>query len=352
MMQNRAAYMTEKGKITIVDIPVPEPAENEVLLRIEYVGICGSDAHFLETGMRKGKSFNLPFILGHECSATIVEIGKGVTDLAIGDRVTFEPQITCGKCHYCREGKYNLCPHVMFPSVPPYDGMLRKYTAIPASVIRKLPPAVSFVEGAMIEPLAVGLSAANRGEVTIGSTVIILGTGCIGLTTLLACRASGATKIIVVDICDSRLEMARALGADVAIKNSNAMYTDAKLKELTNGEGAEIVFETAGNTHTALLAEKVLQRGGRIVHVGNIHDTVPYPFMDLMYKEGEIRTIYRYRNNFNRAIDAVASGIIDIKKIAPIIFPFEKTQEAFNAAIYDAQHTVKAMVAVNTNTNQ
>lgn len=169
---NRAAYMTAVKKMEIREIPMPEAAEGEIVLRVEYVGVCGSDAHFFESGERKGKAFGLPFILGHECAGTVVSVGKDVKNVKQGDRVCFEPQITCGTCAYCRSGHYNMCPDVHFPSVPPYDGMLRDYVTIPAHLAYRLPDNVSTREGALIEPLAVGLSAAERGEVSLGKTVV------------------------------------------------------------------------------------------------------------------------------------------------------------------------------------
>ena len=205
---NRAAYMTAVKKMEIREIPLPEVGADEIVLKVEYVGVCGSDAHFFESGERKGKAFDLPFVLGHECAGTVTQVGANVKHLAVGDRVCFEPQITCGTCSYCRSGHYNMCPDVRFPSVPPYDGMLRDYVAIPAHLAYLLPENVSTMEGALIEPLAVGLSAAERGDVSLGQTVVILGAGCIGLVTMMACKARGASKVILCDLFPKRLEKA------------------------------------------------------------------------------------------------------------------------------------------------
>lgn len=345
--KNNAAYMTSVGHISFIELPMPKPSKDEVLLRVEYVGVCGSDVHFFQSGKRKGQDFKLPFLLGHECSGTIVEVGAGVTNFQIDEQVTFEPQITCGKCKYCREGRYNLCPDVKFPSVPPYDGMLRNYVVLPASVIKKLPSTVNLIEGAMIEPLAVGLSAARKGNVTLGSTVIILGAGCIGLMTLLACRAYGASKIIVVDLFPVRLEKAKELGADIVVQNITTADIVQELLSETDNEGADIVFETAGNKNTAQLTPALIKRGGCIVLVGNINDEVPMKFMDLMYKEGEIRTIYRYTNNFEQTINAVATHKIDLSPIHPRIYSFSETQKAFDEAITDKMNIIKSIVKVN-----
>lgn len=339
-IRNRAAYMVTPGKMEIRELPMPQAQPGEVVLKIEYVGVCGSDAHFFESGMRKGKAFDLPFILGHECAGTVTQVGAGVQ---VGDRVCFEPQITCGVCPECRSGRYNLCKDVRFPSVPPYDGMLRDYAAIPAHLAFKLPDNVSSLEGALIEPLAVGLSAASRGDVTLGQDVVILGAGCIGLLTMMACKARGAGRVIVSDLFSKRLDKALELGADAVI-DASTEDTMARVTELTEGRGADVVFETAGNSHTAAETSDLVRRGGVIVFVGNINGETPYRFMDLMYKEGEIRTIYRYHNNFPTAIRAVSTGRIDVKAIASHQFDFQNVQEAFDAALYQRQDVVKAVI--------
>ena len=339
-IRNRAAYMVTPGKMEIRELPMPQAQPGEVVLKIEYVGVCGSDAHFFESGMRKGKAFDLPFILGHECAGTVTQVGAGVQNVAVGDRVCFEPQITCGVCPECRSGR---CKDVRFPSVPPYDGMLRDYAAIPAHLAFKLPDNVSSLEGALIEPLAVGLSAASRGDVTLGQDVVILGAGCIGLLTMMACKARGAGRVIVSDLFSKRLDKALELGADAVI-DASTEDTMARVTELTEGRGADVVFETAGNSHTAAETSDLVRRGGVIVFVGNINGETPYRFMDLMYKEGEIRTIYRYHNNFPTAIRAVSTGRIDVKAIASHQFDFQNVQEAFDAALYQRQDVVKAVI--------
>jgi L-iditol 2-dehydrogenase len=343
---NQAAYMIRVKKLELTDIPMPKAGAGEIVVKMEYVGVCGSDVHFFESGARKGVPFKLPFVLGHECAGSVIEVGEDVSGLTPGDRVTFEPQQTCGKCYYCREGRYNLCPDVVFPSVPPYDGMLRRFGTMPAHLAFKLPDNVSSLEGAMIEPLAVGLAAAARGNVSLGKTVAILGSGCIGLTTILACKAMVASRIIVADLYSKRLEKASELGATdtiITIKEDTEKTVE-RILELTRGEGAELVIETAGNQATAALTGRVLRRGGVIVMVGNVNGQTPFDFLDLMYKEGEIRTIYRYHNNFPMAIEAVSTGQINIKGIAPQIYSFEEVQNAFEHALNDRENLVKAMV--------
>lgn len=345
MSMNRAAYMTDVKKIELRDCAIPELSPEDVLLEISYVGVCGSDLHFFESGERKGQAFALPFLLGHEASAVVSAVGKGVKSLSPGDRVVIEPQKTCGLCEFCRSGHYNMCPDVIFPSVPPYDGMLRRYMAFPEHLCYRLPDTVSLLEGTLAEPLAVGLSAADCGGVTVGQTVVILGVGPIGLTTLLACKARGVSRIIVVDLFQNRLENALSLGADYAL-NAREVNAPEEVMRLTDNLGADVVFETAGNRKTTAQAVDYLKRCGTIVLVGNVNGETPMRFMDLMYKQGQLKTIYRYTSHFKTAISVLAAGHIDADKMISRVFPFEQAQDAFDCALRDKMNVVKVVIEV------
>lgn len=343
--KNAAAFLTATQQLEIRDCEMPKVAPDEVLLKIEYIGICGSDAHFFESGKRKETPLPFPFILGHEASATVVELGADVKTLTVGDRVCIEPQKTCGECEMCKTGHYNMCPSVEFPSVPPYDGMLRKYFAFPARLCHKLPDSMTLEQGALIEPLAVGLSAAEEGEVRLGDTVVILGMGTIGLVTLLACKARGATKIVAIDLFDERLECAEKLGATMVI-NGGKEDAVAKVMEYTDGRGADVVFETAGSAFTAAQSAEYLRRCGRVVLVGNINGTTQMKLFELMLREGSIHTIYRYKNNFPTAISSVATGVINVNSLITNVYPMAEAQKAFEQSIHDKSHVIKILLKV------
>ena len=215
--------------------------------------------------------------------------------------------------------------------------------AYPARGCFKLPESVSTLEGAMIEPLAVGMHAARRGEVDNSKVVLITGMGCIGLMTLLSCKAMNAQKIIVTDIFQNRLEKALELGADYAI---NVAETDMleKLKELTDEKGADVVFETAGRAQTAAQNVFAVRRGGVIVQVGTIADPVPYQFNELGKIEADIRSVFRYRNIFPLAIKLIEKGDIDLKAVDPDIFDFEDVDKAFDTAINRGNEVVKCIL--------
>ena len=204
----KVAVMNGIGQMGYTNRDIPQPKDNEVLVKLEYVGICGSDMHYYETGRIGDYVVEPPFVLGHEPGGTVVEVGKNVKHLKVGDRVALEPGKTCGHCEYCREGKYNLCPDVVFFATPPVDGVFQEYVAHEADLCFKLPENVSTLEGALIEPLAVGFHAANQGNAHAGQTALVFGAGCIGLVSMMALKAEGVSKVYVVDIMQKRLDKA------------------------------------------------------------------------------------------------------------------------------------------------
>lgn len=333
-----SAYLKEIAKIY---------KNYQVVVKIEYCGICGSDMHFFQNGAIGTRKAPPDFILGHESAGTVIEVGKDVTTLKVGDRVALEPGVPCGKCQYCKSGKYNLCPDVHFLAAakPPTNGALRNYFAYPAEWCFKLPDNVSTMEGTMLEPLSVGMHAAGRGGAELGKTALIIGVGTIGYMTMLACKAMGVSKIIVSDALENRLALALQHGADYAInvKNEDAVE---KVMEYTDGEGCDIVFETAGSPVTLASTWKYVKTAGVIVNVGNASGEIPFVFGELARKEVDIRSVWRYRNIYPIAIEAVRTGKIDLKHIEPAMFPFEKSQEAFEYAFEHRSEVLKTIIQV------
>lgn len=336
--------MTELKKMEIREQEMPQARAHEVVVKMEYVGICGSDVHYYENGRIGDFIVQGDFMLGHECAGTVVEVGSDVQHLQIGDRVVLEPGVTCGQCEYCKSGRYNLCPDVIFLATPPVQGCLTDYIAYPANMAFKLPEQVSTREGALVEPLAVGLHAAGQGQVKLGDKVIILGSGAIGLMTIQASKAFGATEIIAVDIFDKRLEYARKMGATQIIhaKQQDVVQT---VMELTDGQGVDVVFETAGSEHTISQSPYLVKRGGVIVLVGlAAKEIIPFDFMQIMGKEASIQSVFRYRNLFPAAIAAIADGRIDVQEMITHEFEFVDSEAAFNFVIEHKQDVVKAMI--------
>lgn len=347
-MTNRSAVLTSLQNIEMQDRPMPEIGPDDVLLKVEYCGVCGSDVKFFEDGCIGTRMVTYPLVLGHEAAGEVVAVGANVKHLTPGTKAVAEPGVPCGHCEFCRQGRYNLCPDMVFLSCPPYDGFFSRYISVPASLVYPLPDGVNTLAGALIEPLAVGAYSAQKGEVRAGKTVTILGSGCIGLCALLACRQMGASRVIVVDLFQNRLDRAKALGADEVV---NASECDAveKILELTNGEGTDVVLETAGNVRTAAQTTSIVRRGGIIVVAGTVIGDVPFSIRSMELKEAELRTIWRYRNIFPYCVDAIATGGIpweSLRSIVDGIFEFEDTQKAFVTAMNDKQNIVKCVVRV------
>ncbi len=348
MKKQKGAFMQGTDKMILKEIDIPEIKKDQVLVQLEYVGICGSDVHYYHSG-RCGSyevDLNEDFMLGHECAGTVVEIGEAVTSLKVGDRVALEPGITCGTCEFCKSGKYNLCPDVVFLATPPVQGCYEEYIAFPENMCFKLPENVSTKEGALIEPLSVGFHAANQGNVQVGDTVVILGGGCIGLVTLLSCKAHGAGQIILADIVDARLEKAKELGATHVI-NSKEKDIKEEIAKLTDGRGVDIVFETAGSPVTIAQTPYLVCKGGTIVLVGiSAQEEINYNFAQIMDKEATIKSVFRYRNIYPKAIAAVASGAINVNNIVTHEFDLDHIQEAFDEAVNNKTDLVKAVIKI------
>ena len=241
-MVNRIASLVGKGKIEMTEGQIPTPAKDEVLIKVRHCGVCGSDVHNFLEGRTGKRVISYPFVLGHEFAGEIVEVGADVANVRVGDRVCVEPGASCGHCEYCKSGRYNLCTQMRFLSAYPNLGSMQDYVVFPARNCYKLPDNLDTVDGAMIEPLAVGLHAANRGNVKWGDTVLVIGSGCIGIMTVLACKAKNATHIIAVDVFDNRLEKAKELGA-TAVINSKKEDMVARVQELTDGKMADAAVQ-------------------------------------------------------------------------------------------------------------
>lgn len=342
----KTAVMTDLKKVEIQERPIPTPAANEVLVKVEYVGICGSDLHYFEAGRIGDFIVEPPFVLGHEAGGTVIEVGAEVKHLKVGDRVAMEPGKTCGECEFCKQGKYNLCKDVIFFATPPVDGVFQEYVAHEAALCFKLPDNVTTMEGALIEPLAVGMHAANQGGAHLGQTAVVTGAGCIGLVSLLALKAMGVSKVIVVDIVEKRLQKALELGADYVI-NGKEEDTVAKLMEITEGRGFDLGIETAGSQITASQQIKAANKGATIVFVGySPSGEMTLPMGMALDKELTFKTIFRYRNIYPMAIEAVASGKINIKDIVTDYFELDDIQNALDACVNNKAEIVKGVIKI------
>lgn len=342
----KVAVMNGIGQMGYTEREIPKPKDDEVLVKLEYVGICGSDMHYYETGAIGSYVVKPPFVLGHEPGGTVVEVGKNVKHLKAGDRVALEPGKTCGKCAFCRSGKYNLCPDVVFFATPPVDGVFQEYVAHEAALCFKLPDNVSTLEGALIEPLAVGFHAANQGGAHAGQTAVVMGAGCIGLVSMMALKAEGVSRVYVVDVMQKRLDKALELGADGVINGKDEDAVQAVLR-LTNGEGCDLAIETAGTEITTRQTIHMTKKGATIVLVGySKSGEMTLPMSLALDKELTFKTVFRYRHIYPMAIDAVASGKVNLKGIVTDVFDFDDIQNAMDRSIADKANIVKAVVRI------
>ncbi|NCB93435.1 MAG: NAD(P)-dependent alcohol dehydrogenase [Clostridia bacterium] len=342
----KVAVMNGIGKMGFEERPIPQPKEDEVLVKLEYVGICGSDMHYYETGAIGDYVVEPPFVLGHEPGGVVVEVGEKVKHLKKGDRVALEPGKTCGQCEFCKTGRYNLCPDVVFFATPPVDGVFQEYVAHEAGLCFKLPDNVSTMEGALIEPLAVGFHAAIQGDSHAGQTAVVMGAGCIGLVTMMALKARGVSKVYVVDIMAKRLEKAMELGATGVINSMNENAVE-KIKELTGGAGCDLAIETAGTEITTRQTIEMVKKGSTIVLVGySKSGEMTLPMSLALDKELTFKTIFRYRHIYPLAIEAVSAGKVNLKGIVTNVFELDDIQNAMDSSVANKADIVKAVVKI------
>jgi L-iditol 2-dehydrogenase len=342
----KVALMTGPGKIEMVQRDIPRPKDNEVLVKLEYVGVCGSDLHYYENGRIGDFVVNFPFILGHESGGVVAEAGSGVKHLKPGDKVALEPGKTCGRCEFCRTGRYNLCPDVVFFATPPVDGVFQEYATHEADLCFKLPDNVNTMEGALIEPLAVGFHAAVTGGAKFGQTAVVTGSGCIGLVSMMALKALGVSGVFVSDVVNARLEKAKVLGASETINVGDKDLVKA-VKDLTGGAGVDLVIETSGSEIAAASGIEVLKKGGTLVFVGySKTGMMNLPMGQALDKELAMKTIFRYRHIYPLAIDAVSRGKVDIKNIVTNVFDFDDIQNAMDRSAKNKTEIVKSVIKI------
>ena len=340
----KAAVLHQEKDMRVQKIEVPELEEDEVLIKVKANGICGSDVHFYEKGELGPFVVNEPYVPGHESSGEIVEIGDQVKNFDTGDRVVIEPGIPCRRCQFCKTGRYNLCQDVVFMSAPPINGTLSEYVAVPSDFVYELPSVMDYKEGAMVEPTVVGVHACNRGDITGGMSVVVLGVGPIGLLALQSARAYGATRVIAVDMIQDRLELAEKLGATEIINAKNEDLVQ-KIKDLTEDRGVDVALETAGSVKTSQLSLDLVKRGGTVVHVGwTDPGEFSYSIEKVMEKELDIRGVNRYANAYPTAISLIADNKIKVKPLITHTFELYEAEEAFAFTANNKTEVIKSII--------
>jgi len=343
---NLTAVLHCTDDIRLEQLPVPQPGPDQVLLKMDSVGICGSDVHYWTHGAIGDFVVRAPMVLGHEAAGVVVGVGTKVDSLQVGDRVAIEPGVPCGGCDVCKGGTYNLCPKMQFCATPPVDGNLCRYYAHAADFCYKLPSNMSLEEGALMEPLAVGVHACRRAGVRLGSRVLICGAGPIGLVNLLTARAMGASEVVITDIMDNRLAVAASMGATHTYKVSRKSAEDmaGEVETLLGGHKPDVTIECSGVEASIRFGIFSTKSGGCLVLVGLGKPEVSMPIVNAAVREVDIRGIFRYANCYPTAIAMVASGKVDVKPLITHRFSLEQTIQAFETAKTGAGGAIKVMI--------
>ena len=339
-----ALVLERKDELTLRDIALQETlGPLDVRIAIHTVGVCGSDVHYYTHGGIGPFIVRKPMVLGHEAAGTIIETGADVEHLSMGDRVCMEPGVPDPNSRESRLGMYNLDPHVRFWATPPDHGVLRPTVVHPAAYTFKLPNNVSFAEGAMVEPLAVGMHAASKAGIRPGDVAVVSGAGPIGMVTALAALAGGCSHVFITDVIQAKLDLAATLGQiiPVNVREQNLAQT---VKGLTGGTGADIVFEASGNPQAAAAVFEPLAPGGTVVYIGCPVEPVSLEIVAAQVKEARILTIFRYAHVFPRALGLMSSGAIDVKPLITDRFTFADGVAAFDYACHMPPASVKVQI--------
>jgi len=342
----RALVLEKARTLSLRDIDIRETlGPGDVRIRVHTVGICGSDLHYYKEGRIGPYVVSEPMVLGHEASGTIIEVGSAVTSLKAGDRVCMEPGIPDPSSKASRLGMYNLDPSVTFWATPPVHGCLRESVVHPAAFTYRLPENVSYAEGALVEPLAVGVHAVVKARIKPGDTALVIGAGTIGMLTALAALAGGCARVVITDVVQPKLDLAATLGPIVPV-NVTRQSPAQVVKELTGGWGADVIFEASGNGSAMEGIFEPLAPGGCVVLIGMPSGPVPFDVVAMQTREARVETVFRYANVYDRAVELLASGKVNGKVLITDTFPFAKAVEAFEYAEHMPASSVKVQIAL------
>jgi D-xylulose reductase len=346
MPVQRALVLERKHELALRDIELPGEVDvGMVRIAIDTVGICGSDVHYYTHGRIGPFVVEQPMVLGHEASGMIVEVGRDVAGLAVGDRVCMEPGIADANSRASQLGLYNIDPQVRFWATPPVHGVLTSHVVHPARLTFRLPAEVSFAEGAMVEPFAVGLQAAQKARIAPGDVGVVVGAGPIGILTALAALAGGCSRVIIADMLAEKLAIAGRYPGIETVQVGVQSLHDAVMRA-TGDWGADVVFEASGSHRVWPDILSLPRPGGCIVVVGLPTEPPAVDWATASTKELRFETVFRYAHQYPRAIQLFASGKVDVKPLVTATFPFEQAIEAFQRAASGLPGDVKLQIGM------
>lgn len=331
----RASVLEGQGRLVVADVPRPVADPDQVVVRVEAVGVCGSDVHYFTEGRIGDFVVESPLILGHEAAGTIVEVGSAVDPSRLGQRVSIEPQRACRVCEQCKRGRYNLCPKMEFYATPPIDGAFAEFVAIQSDYAFAIPHSLSIEAAALCEPLSVGIWANQKAGVVPGARVLIAGAGPIGIVAAQVARAFGAAEIIVSDLAPERLALAAAHGATSTLNPRNDDIGAL-------GLDVDAFIDASGAAPAVRAGIREVAPAGRIVLVGMGADEIPLPVSRIQNRELTLTGVFRYANTWPLAIELAASGRVDLDALVSGRFGLDRVEQAF-AATSDPT-TLKAMI--------
>lgn len=329
-----ASVLLGVGDIVLEEREVPSPAPDEVLIKVHSVGVCGSDVHYYKHGRIGDYVVDAPLILGHEASGEIVAAGSAVDPARIGQRVAIEPQRPCRVCEFCREGAYNLCPRMEFYATPPIDGAFCEYVLIQDDFAYEVPDSISDHAAALMEPLSVGIAAAQKGGIKVGGTVLIAGGGPIGVISAQVALAFGAADVVVADINPARRELASRYGARVIDPGT----------ESTEDLGAHVFIDASGATPAILNGIRSVRAGGTVVLVGSA-DEIPLSVPEVAMREVNVTGTFRYTNTWPIARALLTGGQVELDSLVTHEYGIEQVEEALTGE--GAADSLKRIVLPN-----
>lgn len=339
----KQAVMTEPGKIVFCDVEAPSPGDNEVILQTKRIGVCGSDIHVYH-GMHPYTGY--PVVQGHEVGGVVAAIGKNVTHVKPGDKITFMPQVTCGQCYPCQHGMYHICESLKVMGFQT-GGAAQEYFALPAENVLKLPDTMSLDQAAMIEPIAVTVHAIARGGGAAGKRVIVLGAGPIGNLTAQVAQALGATAVMITDISPYKLEMARRCGIGITVNTAAENLGEAIARHF-GPDKADLILECVGIETTMTDAIQYARKGSTIVVVGVFGKK---PQVDLgLVQDRELSlvgTLMYQKPDYEVAIDLAANGRLKLDEMITHRFPFDRYLDAYHAIEESGGNYLKVMIELN-----
>ncbi len=326
-------------KLELVDVQKPVPGPGDVLIRVEAASICGTDIHIVRKGF---PGVEPPVTLGHEFSGVVAELGPGVEGIAVGERVTAEPFYPCGECHWCRIGAYNHCSDLGAHGFY-IDGGMAEYVVASGERVFRLPPDVSFEEGAVVEPATNCVYSVDRVGLREGESVLVMGDGFAGLVFVQLARRLNAKPIVMVGHHDNRLEIAKAMGADLVVNNKREDPTDG-VSSLTNGMGADLVIEAAGSRSSFLLAMQLVRNQGRILQFGVPEGEVSVDLSPILMKELTIVGSRASPGAWQETVELVVSRQIDVRPMISQVFALNDTLRAFETAERRLDDSIKVFL--------